>query len=49
VKLGINDGVATEILEGLKEGDNVITGMTAPATKAGTPPPNPLSGGMRRY
>lgn len=49
VKLGINDGIATEILEGLKEGDNVITGMTAPATKAGTPPPNPLSGGMRRY
>lgn len=50
VKLGINDGVATEVLEGLKEGDTVITGMTSAAAKpGGTPPPNPLSGGMRRY
>lgn len=50
VKLGINDGIATEILEGLKEGDTAITGTTSTAGKpGGTPPPNPLSGGMRRY
>ena len=51
VKLGINDGIATEVLEGLKEGDTVITGMTSTATKPGGPPaPNPLSGGgMRRF
>ena len=52
VKLGISDGIATEVLEGLKEGDKVITGMTSTAAKpGGTPPPNPLSGGggMRRF
>lgn len=51
VKLGISDGIATEILEGLKEGDTVITGMTSTAAQpTGKPAPNPLSGGgMRRF
>jgi HlyD family secretion protein len=43
VKLGISDGIATEVLDGLKEGDLVVTGASAP-TK-GTPAPNPLGGG----
>lgn len=46
VKLGISDGMATEVIEGLKEGDLVVTGMSSPS-KA-TPPPNPLGGGMPR-
>jgi HlyD family secretion protein len=47
VKLGISDGVATEVTEGLKEGDLVVTGMSAPAKS--TPAPNPLGGsGMPR-
>jgi HlyD family secretion protein len=49
VKLGISDGVATEVTEGLKPGDLVVIGMTAPDSKPGTPPPNPLSGGGRRF
>ena len=28
IKTGISDGVATEIVEGLKEGDRVVTGVT---------------------
>ncbi|HYV26254.1 MAG TPA: efflux RND transporter periplasmic adaptor subunit [Candidatus Eisenbacteria bacterium] len=31
IKTGITDGNSTEVLEGLKEGDEVITSMTAPA------------------
>jgi HlyD family secretion protein len=52
VKLGISDGVTTEVLEGLKDGDVVLTGMTvsAAASKVATPAPNPLSGqGPRRF
>jgi len=49
VKLGISDGLATEVLHGLKAGDAVVTGIkmtnTAPAAAAS----NPLTGGgMRR-
>ena len=43
VKLGISDGLTTEVLEGLKEGDLVVTGMSTPSK--GTPAPNPLGGG----
>jgi HlyD family secretion protein len=43
IKAGINDGSNTEVLEGLKEGDVVVTGTTT-ATSAGTaePPRNPF-------
>jgi len=44
VKLGINDGIATEVLEGLKVGDPVVTGMTMTDTKPAQPSTNPLSG-----
>jgi HlyD family secretion protein len=48
IKTGISDGVATEALEGLKEGDRVVTGMTE-AGAASTPATNPFSGGGRRF
>jgi HlyD family secretion protein len=42
VKLGISDATSVEVLEGLKEGDQVITSsVTAPAASA---PRNPLMG-----
>jgi len=50
VKLGINDGVMTEVLEGLAEGDVVVLSMTTP-TLATTPtanPSNPFGGGFPR-
>jgi HlyD family secretion protein len=46
VKLGITDGIFTEVLEGLTAGDQIITGVTSP--QAETQPPtgtNPFSGG----
>ena len=48
IKVGISDGIATEILDGLTEGDSVVTGQTV--TPANTPrPQNPFGGGPRRF
>jgi HlyD family secretion protein len=49
VKLGINDGVATEVTEGLKEGDIVVTGTATPQAGPGSAAPNPFGGGPRRF
>jgi len=52
VKTGISDGVFTEILEGLDEGDTVVVGLNAPDTPrmTGAPGGNPFGGGgMRRF
>ena len=49
VKLGISDGIATEVLDGLKEGDAVITAAVLPGAKAGAPATNPFGGGPRRF
>ena len=51
VKTGISDGSNTEVLEGLKEGDVVITGTATSSTAtAAAPPVNPFAfgGGRRR-
>src|SRR3954464_10785175 len=49
IKTGISDGVTTEVLEGLKEGDKVITAqLNAPAASS-SPAANPFSGGGRRF
>jgi len=48
IKTGISDGVTTEVLEGLKEGDRVVTGMTESGV-AQTPASNPFGGGPRRF
>ncbi|HWM26712.1 MAG TPA: efflux RND transporter periplasmic adaptor subunit [Chthoniobacterales bacterium] len=48
IKTGISDGIATEIVEGLKEGDRVVTGVTESGGVAPTPATNPFGGGRRR-
>ena len=45
VKLGINDGLTTEVLEGLKTGDAVVTGLKAPIAARPASSSNPLTGG----
>ncbi|MEO6245155.1 MAG: efflux RND transporter periplasmic adaptor subunit [Opitutaceae bacterium] len=46
VKLGVSDGFYTEVLEGLSEGDSVVTGVTMPgAAAAAAAVNNPFSGG----
>ncbi|HMP83281.1 MAG TPA: efflux RND transporter periplasmic adaptor subunit [Verrucomicrobiota bacterium] len=53
VRLGISDGIVTEIIEGVKEDDTLVASSTAPAaaqSQAGAQ--NPFSGrggGMRRF
>ena len=44
IKIGISDGIYTEVTEGLSESNQVITGAIY---KAGAQPNNPLAGGMR--
>jgi len=50
IKIGISDGVSTEVTEGLKEGEVVIIGSNV-AEKPPTTgmPSNPFGGGMRRF
>ena len=47
VKVGISDGIFTEITDGLDEGEEVVTGMSLPSDSAapGGPPSNPFGGG----
>lgn len=46
VKLGITDGIFTEVLDGLTAGDQVITGVTSPQPETQAPTgTNPFSGG----
>lgn len=54
IKTGITDGTSTEILEGLKEGDQVVVGSTNPeASSTARPAASPFGGGgpggMRRF
>lgn len=50
IKIGISDGISTEVVEGLKEGDNVVTGVSSPSSAAPTgPSSSPFGGGMRRF
>ena len=47
IKVGITDGSVTEVIEGLQEGDTVITSVNV--TSAGSGPANPFAGsGPRR-
>jgi HlyD family secretion protein len=47
IKTGISDGITTEVLEGLKEGDQVVT-SNKESTAADAPARNPFSGPQRR-
>jgi HlyD family secretion protein len=48
IKTGISDGIVTEVIEGLKEGDLVVTAELGSTTAAPSPPANPF-GGPRRF
>jgi HlyD family secretion protein len=50
IRTGISDGVSTEVVEGLKEGDLVIVGQNVTATASSqSAPANPFGGGGRRF
>jgi HlyD family secretion protein len=47
IKTGIGDGIATEVTEGLNEGDRVITAELTSSSAASSPSTNPFSGARR--
>jgi HlyD family secretion protein len=47
VKVGISDGVYTEVLDGLSENDQVVTGINQPNDQIQTAPPSNPFGGPR--
>jgi HlyD family secretion protein len=49
IKTGISDGVVTEVIEGLKEGDLVVTAEMAAKSQPASTPANPFSAGPRRF
>ena len=49
IKTGISDGVVTEVMEGLKEDDRVVTAELTSKSPAASTPTNPFSGGPRRF
>ena len=49
IKTGISDGIMTEGVEGLREGDRVVTAELASTTNAPQPSANPFGGGPRRF
>jgi HlyD family secretion protein len=51
VKVGISDGVYTEVIDGLNEGDEVVTGINQPGDDAQGRPANSFGGGrgFRRF
>ena len=45
IKTGITDGIDTEVLEGLNEGDQVVTGMVSNSAQTSAATANPFGGG----
>jgi HlyD family secretion protein len=48
IKTGISDGIVTEVIDGLKEGDQVVTAELSAPSAAASPAANPFSG-QRRF
>jgi HlyD family secretion protein len=49
IKTGISDGIMTEVLNGLKEGDRVVTAELTSTAAAPSASANPFGGGPRRF
>ena len=49
IKTGISDGIATEVVEGLKENDSVVTAQLSASTASSQQPANPFGGPPRRF
>jgi len=49
VQVGISDGINSEILSGLNEGDVLVTNVTLPGAQPQQQPTNPFGGGGRRF
>jgi multidrug efflux pump subunit AcrA (membrane-fusion protein) len=49
IKTGISDGISTEVVSGLDEGAQVVTGMVSTGAATPAAASNPFGGGPRRF
>jgi HlyD family secretion protein len=49
IRVGISDGISTEVVEGLEEGAQVVTGIISGAGSMAAGANNPFGGGFRRF
>lgn len=49
IKTGINDSISTEVLEGLSEGDVIVSGISSMDSSSRQQPGNPFGGGRVRF
>jgi HlyD family secretion protein len=49
IKTGISDGIYTEVLDGLKDGDRVVTAVTGKVSATAQQSNNPFTGGRRHF
>jgi HlyD family secretion protein len=49
IRTGINDGIYTQVVDGLKESDEVIVGLNVVTAESAQGSSNPFGGGMRRF
>jgi HlyD family secretion protein len=50
IKVGISDGISTEVVDGLEDGEQVVTGIISGAGSVAAGPNNPFGGGgFRRF
>jgi multidrug efflux pump subunit AcrA (membrane-fusion protein) len=52
VKTGLSDGAFTEVTDGLKEGDIIVTGIKSSQAQSAAAPPggsSPFGGGRRGF
>jgi HlyD family secretion protein len=49
IQTGITDNISTEVISGLKEGDEVILNVVIPESESSRPTSNPFSSGRRHF
>jgi HlyD family secretion protein len=49
IKTGISDGIFTEVVEGLKDGDVLLTGLQLSTASDASKPTNPFAGSRSRF
>ena len=49
IRTGITDGLFTEVLDGVKEGDEIVVGVILPESEAARPAVNPFGGSSRGF
>ena len=49
VKVGITDGLASEIIDGVSEGDVLLTSAILPGASGGSATASPFGGGRRGF